>query len=120
MEIIHTRHRNFSPAVFHLTNPAVVPWLSLIPAIQRAFAVEPVDYVAWVAELESISHPSAMDIASKPALKLLAFYRGLQDAGSAMSVPLDVRCAQEASPSMKALGPVSADMMQNWLLQWQL
>lgn len=57
-----------------------------------------------------------MDIATKPALKLLAFYLGLQ--GSAMSVALDVSRAKEASASMRALGPVSADMMRNWIVQW--
>ncbi|CAI7667563.1 unnamed protein product [Penicillium bialowiezense] len=119
VEIVHTRHRGTSPAVFHLTNPELAPWLSLIPAIQKAFPVEPVDYSAWVAELEVFENPSAEDIASMPALKLLPFYRGLQDEGSAMSVPLDVSWAKVASQSMRALGPVSADMMQNWLMQWR-
>ena len=119
MEIVHTRHRGASPAVFHLTNSELAPWLSLIPAVQEAFPVEPVDYAAWVAELESIANPSAEDLASMPALKLLPFYRGLQDEGSAMSVPLDVSWAKVASQSMRALGPVSADMMRNWLSQWR-
>ncbi|CAG8130357.1 unnamed protein product [Penicillium salamii] len=119
VEIVHTRHRGTSPAVFHLTNSELAPWLSLIPAVQEAFPVEPVDYSAWVAELESISNPSAEDLASMPALKLLPFYRGLQDEGSAMSVPLDVSWAKVASQSMRALGPVSAGMMRNWLSQWR-
>jgi hypothetical protein len=118
VEIVHARHGQSSPAVFHLTNPEAVPWSSLIPTIQSQYNVSPVEFSAWLAELESISNPSAVDIASKPALKLLAFYRGLQDEGSAMSVPLDVSRAQEASASMRALGPVSADMMRNWIKQW--
>lgn len=81
--------------------------------------VEPVEFSAWVAELESIVNPSAVDIASLPALKLLPFYRGLQDEGSAMSVPLDVSWAQVASRRMRELGPISADMMRNWLQQWR-
>lgn len=116
LEIVHTRHRSLtSPAVFHLTNPNPAPWSSLIPAIQGKYAVE---FAAWVAKLESISSPSSADIAEMPALKLLGFYQRLRDEGR-MSVPLDVRQAKEASASMRALGPVSAELMRNWLEQWQ-
>ncbi|KAJ5487865.1 hypothetical protein N7530_002165 [Penicillium desertorum] len=122
VEIVNTRH-SWSPearsAVFHLTNPERTPWSSLIPAIQSQYAVEPVAFSAWIAELESITNPSSADIASKPALKLLGFYRGLQDEGSALSVALDVRRAKEASATMRTLGPVSTSLMQNWLQQWQ-
>ncbi|KAJ5694125.1 hypothetical protein N7536_004537 [Penicillium majusculum] len=122
VEIVNTRHRSLPEArwaVFHLTNPERAPWSSLIPAIQSQYAVEPVPFSAWVAELESITNPSSADIASKPALKLLGFYRGLQDEGSALSVALDVRRAKEASVSMRALGPVSSSLMRNWLQQWR-
>ncbi|KAK4863281.1 hypothetical protein LT330_002059 [Penicillium expansum] len=122
VEIINTRHRDSSEArcaVFHLTNPERTLWLSLIPAIQRQYAVEPVAFSAWIADLESITNPSSADIASKPALKLLDFYRGLQDEGSALSVALDVRRAKEASVSMRALGPISSSLMRNWLQQWK-
>ncbi|KAL2696913.1 hypothetical protein AAEP93_002208 [Penicillium crustosum] len=122
VEIVNTRHRSLPEArwaVFHLTNPEQAPWSSLIPAIQSQYAAEPVSFSAWIAELESITNPSSADIASKPALKLLGFYRGLQDEGSALSVALDVRRAKEASVSMRALGPVSPSLMQNWLQQWR-
>ncbi|KAJ5748104.1 uncharacterized protein N7511_009800 [Penicillium nucicola] len=120
VEIVNIRHRSSDVpwAVFHLTNPEAAPWSSLIPAVQTQYPVEPVDFAAWVADLESISHPSSADLASKPALKLLSFYRGLLDEGG-MSVPLDVRRAKNASRSMRTLGPISASLMQNWLQQWQ-
>ncbi|KAJ6186992.1 hypothetical protein N7519_001900 [Penicillium mononematosum] len=82
VEIVNTRHScspEGRPAVFHLTNPERTPWSSLIPAIQSQYAVEPVAFSAWIAELESITNPSSADIVSKPALKLLGFYRRLQD-----------------------------------------
>ncbi|KAJ5550638.1 hypothetical protein N7535_001416 [Penicillium sp. DV-2018c] len=122
MEIVNTRHSS-SPeplcAVFHLTNPEVAPWSSLVPAVQSKYEVEPVDLSAWVSELESIRNPNSADIASKPALKLLDFYRALQDKNGALSVALDVRRAREASARMRALGPISASLMENWLQQWQ-
>ncbi|KAJ5435765.1 Male sterility NAD-binding [Penicillium cf. griseofulvum] len=122
VEIVNTRHRSSSEercAVFHLTNPEQASWSSLIPAIQSQYAVEPVPFSVWVAELESITSPSSADIASKPALKLLGFYRGLQGDDSTLSVALDVRRAREASVSMRTLGPVSPSLMRNWIRQWQ-
>jgi hypothetical protein len=120
VEIVNARHRSSEEpwAVFHLTNPEAAPWSTLIPAIQTQYPVEPVDFAAWVADLEKISNPSNADLASKPALKLLGFYQGLLEDGG-MSVPLDVRRARNASASMRALGPISASLMQNWLQQWQ-
>ncbi|ODM16180.1 hypothetical protein SI65_08179 [Aspergillus cristatus] len=109
LEIVHARHRSSpSSAVFHLTNPNPTPWSLLIPTIQDKYTVKPVDFAAWLAKLENISSPSSTEIAEKPALKLLSFYRGLQDGESAMSVALNVRPAKEASASMRSLGPVSA------------
>lgn len=107
-------------AVFHLTNPERVQWSSLIPPIQEMYKVEPVDYSAWVAELESIQHPTSADVAEKPALKLLSFYRALVDEHNAsMSVALDVQKTRQASATMRSLGPITAALMSNWLQQWK-
>lgn len=122
MEIVVTRctTRYDTPwAVFHLVNPEQTPWSSLIPVIQDMYPVEPVELAEWVAELESIPRPSSTDVAEKPALKLLSFYRGLLDEGNTMSVALDVQLAKDASATMRSMGPVSASLMQNWLRQWQ-
>jgi dTDP-4-dehydrorhamnose reductase len=122
-EIVHTRHGVLSEspaAVFHLTNSETASWSSLIPAIRERYQVEPVDFSAWVAELETIQNPNSADVAKKPALKLLSFYRGLVDENNAaMAVPLDVSKAKEASATMRSLGPISAPLMSNWLQQWQ-
>ncbi|KAJ5298611.1 arsenate reductase (Arc2) [Penicillium atrosanguineum] len=122
-EIVHARHGDQSEtptAVFHLTNSKSAQWSSLIPAIRERYQVKPVDFSAWVAELESIQNPSSIDVAEKPALKLLSFYRGLVDEShAAMAVPLDVSKAKEASETMRSLGPISAPLMSNWLQQWQ-
>ncbi|KAJ5624193.1 hypothetical protein N7510_000502 [Penicillium lagena] len=121
-EIVNTRRANSSKnlcAVFHLTNPSKVPWSSLIPAIQKKYAVEPVELAAWVNKLENIQSPTSAEVRRKPALKLLGFYRALLDKSSALSVVLDVRRAQEASAVMRSLGPISVPLMLNWLQQWE-
>lgn len=117
MEIVNTRHGSSEAAVVHLANPETTAWSSLIPAIQSKYAVVPVDLSAWIAELERIPNPNEADITSKPALKLLDFYRGLYE--NRTSVALEVRRAQEASASMRALEPISLPLMQTWLRQWE-
>lgn len=123
LEIVHSRHIGQDEAlsaVFHLTNSQKVHWTSLIPAIQEQYQVEPVNFETWVAELESIQNPTSADVAEKPALKLLGFYRGLADEShAAMSVDLDVQRAKEASATMRSLQPISASLMSNWLQQWR-
>ncbi|KAF3384527.1 Iterative polyketide synthase CazM [Penicillium rolfsii] len=122
-EIVHTRHGQVSKephAVFHLTNWNTSSWSSLIPTIRQDFNVEPVGLGEWVAELERFKYPSSADLADKPALKLLSFYRAIADEKNAViSVPLDVSRAKAASTTMRALEPISPALMKNWLSQWR-
>lgn len=121
-ELVNTRHANRSLdlcSAFHLTNPSTVPWSSLIPAIQEKYSgVEPVDLAEWVGELEKIEKPTAVDVAQKPGLKLLNFYKSLLSENS-LVVKLEVKRTQEASATMRTLGPISVALMSNWLQQWQ-
>ncbi|GAD93051.1 hypothetical protein PVAR5_1651 [Paecilomyces variotii No. 5] len=122
MEIISTRHTLQADdpwAVFHLVNPERTPWSLLIPAIQDKYNVEPVEFSAWVAGLENIQDPSTKDVSEKPALKLMSFYRELEDERSKLAVPLDVQRAKAASATMRSLEPISPSLMRNWLQQWQ-
>lgn len=106
-------------AVFNLVNPSVTSWCTLLPAIRDRYNVKPVAFVEWISVLEDIGNPSSKEIASKPALKLLDFYRGLADtSGGALSVPIEVGKAKESSATMDSLGPISGDLMRNWLDQW--
>jgi hypothetical protein len=122
IDIVHTRHRDqsvFPHAVFHLTNYKTASWSSLIPAIQQKYNLEPIEFAAWVAELESIQSPSSAEVAAKPALKLLSFYQDFVDeTKAALSVALDVQKTKAASKTMNSLQPISASLMSNWLEQW--
>lgn len=122
VDLVYTRHEvqlNAPSSVFHLTNPKTTSWETLVPAIQNAYSVKPVEFGQWVADLDSIEKPSSEEVAEKPALKLLSFYRGLQSERSAMSVALDVQRTKEASATMRSIQPVSPSLMENWLQQWQ-
>lgn len=106
-------------AAFHLINPSVTTWGSLLPAIQKRYKdIQPVEFSDWIRELESIQDPSAEEIAAKPGVKILDFYRALLDGEGALSAPIEVGDTKQASPTMGALGPISAELMGNWLNQW--
>lgn len=62
-----------------------------------------------------------MNVAEKPAVKLLSSYRAVIDeTNSEMSMALDAQRAKEASATMRSLGPILAPLMSNWgLQQWQ-
>ncbi|GAA87826.1 NRPS-like enzyme [Aspergillus luchuensis IFO 4308] len=123
-EVIHTRAVTVSSAsphaVFHLVNPSKTTWEALVPTVQDMYPdMEPVGFTTWVKHLEKLSmkSPSEQEIAEKPALKLLEFYREFAE-GATLLVPLEVDRAKEASETMAALGPVTGDDMRNWLKQW--
>lgn len=104
--------------VFHLFNPSVTSWKSLLPAIQDYYPVQPVELSEWIKDLERIQNPSAEDIAAKPALKLLDFYRGLAEGEGPLSAPIELTRTKKASKTMRSLGPISGVLMANWMRQW--
>lgn len=121
LELIESRSSSQADmhcAVFHLFNPSVTSWISLVPAIQEQYQVEQVELSEWIQDLEGIENPLADEIAAKPALKLLHFYRGLVQGDGALSAPVDLTKTKEASMKMRELAPVSKESMANWLTQW--
>ncbi|KAF7597548.1 hypothetical protein BBP40_000026 [Aspergillus hancockii] len=105
-------------SVFHLVNPSATSWESLLPSIQERYDVQPIEMSEWVNELESVANPSPEEVTAKPAIKLLDFYRGLVEGEGALSAPIEVEKTKESSTTMKALEPISARLMLNWLKQW--
>ncbi|KAK2861154.1 putative NRPS-like protein biosynthetic cluster [Arthroderma sp. PD_2] len=122
LEIIHSRRATEVESrcsVFHLVNPSTTSWECLLSSIHDSCAVQRVSMKDWITELERIEKPSALDISTKPALKLLPFYRSLVEGEGALSVPISVEKARGASQAMRSMEPISAGLMANWLRQWE-
>jgi hypothetical protein len=77
-----------------------------------------VSFDEWIKELEGIKNPSDQEIRDKPALKLLDFYRGLTSTEGMLSADVSVKRTKEVSEAMRGLGPVTNDLMANWIGQW--
>ncbi|KAJ5766758.1 uncharacterized protein N7511_004374 [Penicillium nucicola] len=121
VEIVHARRKiplETTLSVFHLVNPIVTTWKSLLKPIHDMYALEEVGIEQWIEELRRIKIPTREDLASKPALKLLGFYQSLVEGEGALSVPLEMEHTKAASPTMKSLPPITPDMMAKWLNQW--
>ncbi|KAJ6033651.1 hypothetical protein N7444_011422 [Penicillium canescens] len=107
-------------ALFNLVNPTVIPWESLVPTIQKRFQVDTVDDNTWLASLDAIEDLSESDIENKPALKILDVYRRLFATNTYPKFGIRTDKGQEASSSMRHLGPVNEHLMNLWLDQWGL
>jgi len=104
---------------YHLENPNVVKWSTLIPAIQEYFANEQLQVVSldqWVEKLEASGKAQDADATQNPGLKLLDMFQGLRR--SRESVILDTKITRERSKVMRNLPPVNQDWMRLWLHQW--
>jgi len=86
--------------------------------IHTFYAVQVVGMKQWIEELELIASPTDEDLANKPALNLLEFYRSLIEGEGALSVPLSLEKEKAASATMRSLTPITTDLMMNWLKQW--
>lgn len=99
-------------------NPNQVKWDSLVPAIQKKYpGVKILAFKDWLRNLEAVRSPSEDEVRAKPALKLLDFYRALT--GSVLSAEVSVKQARKGSATMAKLGPVTPELLENWLEQWQ-
>ncbi|KAJ5992188.1 NRPS-like enzyme [Penicillium sp. IBT 35674x] len=104
--------------VYHLVNPNHVKWDSLVPAIQKKHPeVKILAFEDWLRKLEAVRSPSEDEVRAKPALKLLDFYRAL--VGSVLSAEVSVKQVRKGSATMAGLGPVTPELLENWLEQWQ-
>ncbi|KAJ6094742.1 hypothetical protein N7467_002255 [Penicillium canescens] len=120
-EIMHTRleqQEEHISATFHVVNPHTSSWQDLIRPIKSKYDLTDVDLSEWIHELELISHPMTQDMQKKPSLKLLPFYRGLTSPDKTSS-KIDTSKAERASSTIRNLQPISADLMEIWLQQWE-
>ncbi|KAJ5151090.1 NRPS-like protein biosynthetic cluster [Penicillium canariense] len=120
-EIVRTRRTTQEDepcAAFHIVNPKVADWQSLIPAVRKYFDVEPVDIQTWIATLEGFTNPTEDDLRDKPALKILDFFKAIAYSNEA-GPSTETTKTQAASKTLRRLQAVDAPLMENWMRQWK-
>lgn len=102
---------------FHVVNPAHVQWRELALAAAKFYQqqgrdLELVDFATWVKAVES-APANGSEI---PAVKLLDTYKALAESAGSDGFATDK--TRGVSKTLSQLGPVDAQMMENWCQQW--
>jgi thioester reductase-like protein len=121
LDIAMPRNDEQALHVYHLVNPHTTTWGEMLPAVQDFLGgAQAVSLQEWVAELEKVDTNGVDAIAAKPAVKILDFFRSMQDSKyiGAKDIMLSTREAEEASPVLGHLGPVRAEWIQRWMRDW--
>ncbi|GIK01973.1 putative NRPS-like protein biosynthetic cluster [Aspergillus viridinutans] len=121
IDIVRTRRstqEDVPCAAFHIVNPRVTDWQSLIPAVRKHFDVEPVDIQTWISTLESFTNPTEHDLRDKPALKILDFFKAIAYSNEAGPSTETIK-TQAASKTLRRLQAIDAPLMERWINQWK-
>lgn len=108
--------------IYELVNPKRTDYLRLLPAVRSRLSpsvrIAPLE--EWTEALASLANGNEADIKRNPAVKLVAFFQHLVEMktkGHAM-VTLDAQNACRVSQTLTRLGPVEAEWMRGWMLEW--
>lgn len=114
-------------ALCNVANPKTVPWGALVPAVQASVVGDPlrvVPFPEWLDLLESSAAPVEWEdtTAAMPALKLLDFFRELEEGrrSDARQTLMQTEMTRKLSPRLAGVGAIDGSMMVNWLKQWGL
>ena len=119
LEILHADHGSRRMEFYNLVNPRPLKWEGMLGALRehlghRVVGVELLE--DWIGMLAKFDVLDESELASKPALRLIDFFRGFAEGKG--DVLYDTTRATGVSKTMAALEPVSPALMKIWLEQW--
>ena len=121
LDITHFTAGTTGTLTYNIVNPQRTPWISLInPILERLGSeIKVVDLSEWIRMLEQIDRTDTRQLTSKPAAKILDFFR---DSDTETKEGKRARFRTEhgvsASKTMASLAPVGTEWMKVWLRQW--
>lgn len=95
--------------------PAIKAWLG---------GSKPLRYISiadWISELEQTDLNNREEVVSKPAVKILDFFRGIGDRQGvtvANGIAFSTEEAKRSSKVMLGLDPVKDDWLLKWISDW--
>ncbi|KAI9879042.1 MAG: hypothetical protein M1830_009784 [Pleopsidium flavum] len=121
LEIVHFGVTTDKARIYNILNPKPIPWMSLVDTIRKRLGphIQLVQMREWIETLERLDGNDARELNTKPAMKILDFYRGLVEDARSTAVGLKYSTAHgvAASKTMAELAPVNAEWMDMWLDQ---
>ena len=113
--------------MYHVVNPQAASWSAdLAPKVLDAYTgsiVQPLPFEEWVervkASAEEAENDDNIDIQHNPAIRLIDFYSNAIGAKKSQRM-LPANASTEASKTLRELGPLNRDWVDNWMVQWRL
>jgi len=101
-------------------NHKPIRWLSLVDTVRKRLGphTQVVPLRQWIKTLEGHNGDDPHELTTKPAIKILYFYRGFEGAGLATGLKYSMSHEIEARKTMAELPPVNSEWMSIWLDQW--
>lgn len=113
--------------IFHLVNPVRRPWAEMLATIKTGLggtgSLQDVSMADWVSELESTDLNNKEEVLSKPAVKILEFFKGVGDRQGVTvvnGVAFSTEKAKGSSKVMLGLDPVKDEWLLKWIKDWGL
>ncbi|RAL67417.1 hypothetical protein DID88_008172 [Monilinia fructigena] len=113
---------------YHVVNPQFSSWeedlgQNLLAAYPKGM-VKPVKFEQWVdalkASVNEAERTGNVNVDANPAMRLLEFYSKAAAGGAvekgARTLPTNV--SQAASKTLRTLGPLNKEWLENWMVQW--
>lgn len=124
--IVEIMHNNCNVSqVYNLVNPKMASWPEIAKTMKRSFGkgTREVTLKEWVDMLERGGHDKA-DYDTKPALKILGFYKGMVEGQLNASLgkgalKYETVHGEAGSRLMAALEGVNPAWMEKWMVQWK-
>ena len=113
--------------MYHVVNPQASSWSAdfaneVLDAYPGSL-VQPVPFEEWVERLrasaEEAENDESIDIERNPAIRLVDFYSGAISAKKSQR-NFPANASTEASKTLRELGPLGREWLENWMVQWSL
>lgn len=102
--------------VYHIDNPVRQPWSEMVQVLANAIQADVVPFEEWVRRVRSYPGPVEWE---NPAMKLIAFFEHDYTRMSCGGLLLDTALACEHSKTLRAVGPVGADVARKYVQAWK-
>lgn len=107
---------------FHGVNPSTTSWTDVVKILKDFYSGR-IEKIIPLEEWVEILEKSAVNANAEknPAIKLIDTYQGMVNANRAGigHVYFDMTRTVARSPTMKNLGPVNSELIENWCQQWK-
>lgn len=121
LEILHFAAQTEKSLVYNVVNPGLTSWNSLLNTVRLRLGphVQVVPLREWVHKLEELDLTGSGALSAWPAIKILDFYRALEQAQSSEGkLAYTITHGLTASETLTKLTPVNNEWMSIWLDQW--